>query len=84
MKIRKEIQNLRREGAIVLSFRRCRPSVGLVKSNVRPGSFEELVRVIPRDVEFLPLYHHVEKGSEDEFKGAIDTYWKAAALLVQQ
>ena len=51
---------------------------------MRPGSFEELVRVIPRDVEFLPLHHHVEKGSEDEFKGAIDTYWKAAALLVQQ
>ncbi len=67
-----------------MSFRRCRPSVGLVKSNMRPGSFEELVRVIPRDVEFLPPHHHVEKGSEDEFKGAIDAYCKAVAVLAQQ
>ena len=55
-----------------MSFRSCRPLVGLVKPTMRPGSFEELVRLVPRDIEFLPLHQHVEKGSEDEFKGAID------------
>ncbi|MEK9929399.1 MAG: hypothetical protein VW557_01490 [Rhodospirillaceae bacterium] len=67
-----------------MSFRSCRPLVGLVKPTMRPGSFEELVRIVPRDIEFLPLHQHVEKGSEDEFKGAIDAYWKAAGSLAQQ
>ena len=57
-----------------MSFRRCRASLGLVKSNMRPGSYEELVRVILRDVDFLSLHHHVAKGCEDEGKGAIDNY----------
>ena len=67
-----------------MSFRRCRLPVGLVKSTMRPGSFEEFVCVVPRHVECLPLHHHVEKGSEDEFKGSIDAYWTAATLLAQQ
>ena len=53
--------------------------MGLIKPTMRPGSFIELVRTVPRDIELLPLHHHVEKGSEDEFKGAIDASWKAAA-----
>lgn len=58
--------------------------VGLVKPTRRPGSLEELIRLLPEGIGVVPLLLNVRAGSEQEFKTAIPFYEKYVAELAEQ
>ena len=44
--------------------------VGLVKPTRRPGSLEELIRLLPQGIGVVPLLLNVRQGSHGEFSSA--------------
>ena len=58
--------------------------VGLVKPTRRPGSLEELIRMLPQGIGIVPLLLNVREGSHDEFSSAIPFYEKYVAELAEQ
>ncbi len=48
--------------------------VGLVKPTRRPGSLEELIRMLPLGVGLIPMLLNVKAGTLEEFKAAIPFY----------
>ncbi|MEK9685519.1 MAG: hypothetical protein VW226_13295 [Rhodospirillaceae bacterium] len=61
-----------------------RPVIGLIKPTMRPGSLEELVRILPSEITIIPLHQNVERGNEEEFELALKSYEEAAARLAEQ
>ena len=57
--------------------------VGLVKPTRRPGSLEELIRMLPQGIGIVPLLLNVREGSHDEFSSAIPFYEKYGFKLLQ-
>ena len=53
--------------------------VGMIKPTRRPGSLEELIRLLPEGIGVVPLLLNVRQGSEQEFKAAIPHYEKYVA-----
>jgi maleate isomerase len=58
--------------------------VGLVKPTRRPGSLEELIRMLPQGIGVVPLLLNVREGSHAEFSSAIPFYEKYVAELAEQ
>jgi maleate isomerase len=58
--------------------------VGLIKPTRRPGSLEELIRLLPEGIGVVPLLLNVRQGSEQEFSTAIPHYEKYVAELAEQ
>jgi hypothetical protein len=58
--------------------------VGLVKPTRRPGSLEELIRLLPEGIGIVPLLLNVRQGNEQEFSTAIPHYEKYVAELAEQ
>ena len=58
--------------------------VGMIKPTRRPGSLEELIRLLPEGIGVVPLLLNVRQGSEQEFKSAIPHYEKYVAELAEQ
>lgn len=58
--------------------------VGLVKPTRRPGSLEELIRLLPEGIGVVPLLLDVRQGSEEEFRAAIPHYKKYVGELAAQ
>jgi len=67
-----------------MSFTMWRGVVGLVKPTRRPGSLEELIRLLPDGIGVVPLLLNVRQGNEQEFQTAIPHYKAAAAELADQ
>ncbi len=67
-----------------MSFTMWRGVVGLVKPTRRPGSLEELIRLLPEGIGVVPLLLNVRQGNEQEFRAAIPHYKKAVAELAEQ
>jgi maleate isomerase len=57
--------------------------VGLVKPTRRPGSLEELIRVLPEGIGVVPLLLDI-RGSMEEFKAALTHYKRSVAELAEQ
>jgi len=64
-----------------MAFSSWRGTVGLVKPTMRPGSVEELIRLLPEGIGVIPILQNVRKGTEDEFEAAIDGYHRHAVTL---
>jgi maleate cis-trans isomerase len=64
-------------------FSSWRGTVGLVNPTMRPGSTEELIRLLPEGIGVLPLYLDVRRGAEDEFKTAMPAYEAKIAVLAE-
>jgi maleate cis-trans isomerase len=64
-------------------FSSWRGVVGLVNPTMRPGSTEELIRLLPEGIGVLPLYLDVRRGAEDEFKTAMPAYEAKIAVLAE-
>lgn len=64
-----------------MSFTLWRGVVGMVKPTRRPGTLEELIRILPEGIGVVPLMLNVRAGSVDEFKAAIPAYEKCVAEL---
>jgi maleate isomerase len=58
--------------------------LGLVKPTRRPGSLEELIRLLPPGIGVVPLLLNVRDGSQEEFGSAIPHYEKYVAELAEQ
>jgi maleate isomerase len=67
-----------------MAYTSWRGVVGLIKPTRRPGSLEELIRMLPEGVGIIPLLNDVREGTRAEFKRAIPAYEAKARELVEQ
>jgi maleate isomerase len=67
-----------------MSFTLWRGVVGLVKPTRRPGTLEELIRILPEGIGVVPLLLNVRAGNNTEFKAAIPLFERFVAELAEQ
>jgi len=67
-----------------MAYTMWRGVVGLIKPTRRPGSLEELIRLLPEGIGVVPLLLNVKQGSYEEFRAAIPFYEKYVAELAEQ
>jgi maleate cis-trans isomerase len=67
-----------------MAYTMWRGVVGLVKPTRRPGSLEELIRVLPEGIGVVPLLLNIRQGNLDEFRAALDHYKKYVGELAEQ
>ena len=67
-----------------MAFTSWRGVVGCIKPTMRPGSVEELIRILPEGIGVVPLYLDVQKGSRDEFDKGIRLYEPLVAKLAEK
>ena len=65
-------------------FASWRGVVGVVKPTHRPGSLEEFIRLIPEGVGVVPVYLDFKRGTEDEFRAAIEAVEGKVAELAKE
>lgn len=53
-------------------FTSWRGVVGVVKPTHRPGSLEEFIRLLPEGIGVVPVYLNFQRGTEDEFRAALN------------
>ena len=64
-----------------MAFKSWRGDVGLIKPTMRPGSLEDLIRLLPEGIGLIPILQDVRHGTEDEFEAALAGYERIAARL---
>jgi maleate isomerase len=67
-----------------MSFTLWRGVVGMVRPTRRPGTLEELIRILPEGIGIVPLLLNFKAGSIAEFKNAIPHYERFVAELAEQ
>ena len=67
-----------------MSFTLWRGVVGMVRPTRRPGTLEELIRILPEGIGVVPLLLNFKAGSNAEFLGSIPLYERFAAELAEQ
>jgi len=60
-----------------------RGTVGIIRPTLRPGGFEDLVRMLPEGIGVISLCLDVRRGTIDEFKSAIPAYEEKVAELTR-
>lgn len=60
-----------------------RGTVGLIKPNFRPGSTEDLIRMLPEGIGVVPLHIDITQGSRTQFEASIPDYEKMVAKLTE-
>jgi maleate isomerase len=58
-----------------------RGTVGLIKPNYRPGSTEDLIRMLPDGIGVIPLHIDIDQGTRNQFEASIPDYEKMVAKL---
>jgi maleate isomerase len=66
-----------------MAFNSWRGTVGYIKPSYRPGGLEELIRMLPDGIGFIPLFQNVRRGALDEFKTMIPAYEAKVAELAE-
>jgi len=64
-----------------MSFTSWRGVVGCIKPTMRPGSLEELIRILPDGIGVIPLFLEISEGTTDEFKRAAAPFEPLVAKL---
>jgi maleate isomerase len=64
-----------------LAFTSWRGVVGNIKPTMRPGSVEELCRILPEGVGIIPLFLDIQRGAREEFTRIIPHYEPLIAKL---
>ena len=54
-----------------MAFTSWRGVVGNIKPTMRPGSIEELCRILPEGVGIIPLFLDIQRGVREEFTDVI-------------
>jgi maleate cis-trans isomerase len=67
-----------------MSFTLWRGVVGMVRPTRRPGTLEELIRMLPEGIGIVPLMLNFKAGSAAEFKQSIPIYERYTAELAEQ
>ena len=65
-------------------FASWRGVVGVVKPTHRPGSLEEFIRLLPEGIGVVPVYLNFKRGTEDEFRAALDAVQQKVAELAEE
>jgi maleate isomerase len=60
-----------------------RGTVGLIKPNYRPGSTEDLIRMLPDGIGVIPLHIEIDRGTRNQFEASIPDYEKMVAKLAE-
>ena len=60
-----------------------RGTVGLIKPNYRPGSTEDLIRMLPDGIGVIPLHIDIDRGTLTQFEASIPDYEKMVAKLAE-
>jgi maleate cis-trans isomerase len=66
-----------------MAFNMWRGTVGLIKPTFRPGSTEDLIRMLPDGIGVIPLHLNIRQGTREEFAQAIPHYEQKVAELVE-
>ncbi|MFM1814938.1 MAG: hypothetical protein RLZ98_1633 [Pseudomonadota bacterium] len=66
-----------------MSFTSWRGVIGMVHPTLRPGSNEEVIRLLAEGIGVLALHINITRGTEDEFKQISKAYEREIALLVE-
>ena len=67
-----------------MSFTLWRGVVGMVRPTRRPGTLEELIRILPEGIGVVPLLLNFKAGSNAEFLDSIPQYEQFASELAEQ
>jgi maleate isomerase len=67
-----------------MSFTSWRGVVGVIKPTMRPGSLEELIRILPDGVGIIPLFLDITRGSTEEFDRGVGLYEPLIARLAEK
>jgi maleate cis-trans isomerase len=67
-----------------MSFTLWRGVVGMVRPTRRPGTLEELIRILAEGIGIVPLLLNFKAGSKDEFLNSIPLYERFASELAEQ
>lgn len=67
-----------------MSFTLWRGVVGMIKPTRRPGTLEELIRILPEGIGIVPLLLNFRAGSADEFQKSIPQYEQFVTELAEQ
>ena len=67
-----------------MSFTSWRGVVGCIKPTMRPGSLEELIRILPDGVGVVPLFLDIHRGTTDEFDRSVHQYEPLIARLAEK
>jgi maleate isomerase len=65
-------------------FTSWRGVVGVVKPTHRPGSLEEFIRLMPEGIGVVPVYLNFQRGTEEEFRAALNAVEAKVAELAQE
>ena len=65
-------------------FTSWRGTVGVVKPTHRPGSLEEFIRLLPEGIGVVPVYLNFKRGTEDEFREALNAVEEKVAELAKE
>jgi maleate isomerase len=65
-----------------MSYTSWRGVVGCIKPTHRPGSLEELIRMLPEGIGVIPLFLDIRAGTTDEFKRSVDPFIPLIEQLV--
>jgi maleate isomerase len=60
-----------------------RGTVGLIKPNHRPGSTEDLIRLLPEGIGVIPLHLDIRNGTREQFTSSIPDYEQKVAFLAE-
>ena len=66
-----------------MSYTSWRGTVGLIKPTHRPGSLEELIRLLPEGIGVIPLFVGFKRGNEEEFREALRAYEERVKELAE-
>jgi maleate isomerase len=67
-----------------MSFTLWRGVVGMVRPTRRPGTLEELIRILPEGIGIVPLLLNFKAGSVTEFEQSMPQYERFVAELAEQ
>ena len=65
-------------------FASWRGVVGVVKPTHRPGSLEEFIRLLPDGIGVVPVYLNFQRGTEDEFRAALNAVHEKVSELAKE
>jgi maleate cis-trans isomerase len=65
-----------------MSYTSWRGVVGCIKPTHRPGSLEELIRMLPEGIGVIPLFLDIRAGTTDEFKRSVEPFVPLIEQLV--
>ena len=67
-----------------MAYTTWRGVIGCIKPTRRPGSLEELIRMLPEGVGVIPLFLNIRQGTTDEFKRAVEPFEPLVAELAKE